>query len=131
MKVAVLHVTRVKINSDVYEELTVSSNAALTKNQIGQVSNESISFHNYFINSGFEWADIKQTISEINNRGYDGFTLWITPDVSKMPIFGNKIIDVVIDNIKPCGSANLCQRDGYLGPLKKGQCIKQYGVIVN
>lgn len=131
MKVAVLHVTRMKVTTEQYELLTVTSNVAVTKHMKGLIQwDEPAVFHNYFINSGQTWDEVKQTITEINNHNYDGLLVWMTPGANKLPIYGDAIVNYILEFVNPHPKFNLCQRDDYLSPFKKGLTRGQFGIKV-
>lgn len=132
MKVAVLHVTRMKVTTEQYNLLTEASNSAVTKHIANQSSEtDAIVYRNFFINSGQTWEEVKFILDEINSYPYEGMLLWMTPGASKLSIYSEKIINFVIDNVHVRSKLNLCQRNGFLGPLKKGQATCRYGYPVN
>ena len=131
MKVAVLHVTRMKVTPEQYDLLTESSNVAITKYVASNTSEtEAIVFHNFFINSGQTWDEVKAVIEEINQQNYGGLLLWLTPDVAKLKFYGQRIVEFVILNSKTKSEFNLFQQNGLLGPLKKGLDIYRFGIQV-
>lgn len=131
MKVAVLHVTRMKVTPEQYGLLTESSNVAITKYVASNTSEtEAIVFHNYFINSGQWWYEVKDVIDEINQQNYEGLLLWLTPGVTTLDIYSKKIVEFVIANSKTKSKFNLFQQNGLLGPLKKGLDIYRFGIKV-
>ena len=131
MKVAVLHVTRMKVTTEQYDLLTESSNVAITKYVASNTSEtEAIVFHNFFINSGQTWDEVKAVIEEINQQNYGGLFLWLTPDVVKLKFYGQRIVEFVIANSKTKSKFNLFQQNGLLGPLQKGLDIYRFGIQV-
>ena len=129
MKVAVLHVTRMKVTTEQYGLLTESSNVAITKYVASNTSEtEAIVFHNYFINSGQTWDEVKAAIEEINQQNYEGLLLWLTPGVTKLNFYGQQIVEFVIANSKTKSKFNLFQQNGLLGPLQKGLDIYRFGI---
>ena len=131
MKVAVLHVTRMKVTTEQYGLLTESSNVAITKYVASNTSEtEAIVFHNYFINSGQTWDEVKAAIEEINQQNYEGLLLWLTPGVTKLNFYGQQIVEFVIANSKTKSKFNLFQQNGLLGPLQKGLDIYRFGIKV-
>ena len=131
MKVAVLHVTRMKVTTEQYGLLTESSNVAITKYVASNTSEtEAIVFHNYFINSGQWWYEVKDVIDEINQQNYEGLLLWLTPGVTTLDIYSKKIVEFVIANSKTKSKFNLFQQNGLLGPLQKGLDIYRFGIQV-
>ena len=131
MKVAVLHVTRMKVTTEQYGLLTESSNVAITKYVASNTSEtETIVFHNYFINSGQTWDEVKAAIEEINQQNYEGLLLWLTPGVTKLNFYGQQIVEFVIANSKTKSEFNLFQQNGLLGPLQKGLDIYRFGIQV-
>ncbi len=131
MKVAVLHVTRMKVTTEQYGLLTESSNVAITKYVASNTSEtEAIVFHNYFINSGQTWDEVKAAIEEINQQNYEGLLLWLTPGVTKLNFYGQQIVEFVIANSKTKSEFNLFQQNGLLGPLQKGLDIYRFGIQV-
>ena len=131
MKVAVLHVTRMKVTPEQYDLLTESSNVAITKYVASNTSEtEAIVFHNYFINSGQTWDEVKAVIEEINQQSYGGLLLWLTPDVAKLNFYEQQIVEFVIANSKTKSEFNLFQQNGLLGPLQKGLDIYRFGIQV-
>ena len=131
MKVAVLHVTRMKVTTEQYGLLTESSNVAITKYVASNTSEtEAIVFHNYFINSGQTWDEVKAAIEEINQQNYEGLILWLTPDVVKLKFYGQQIVEFVIANSKTKSEFNLFQQNGLLGPLQKGLDTYRFGIQV-
>ena len=131
MKVAVLHVTRMKVTTEQYGLLTESSNVAITKYVASNTSEtEAIVFHNYFINSGQTWDEVKAAIEEINQQNYEGLLLWLTPGVTKLNFYGQQIVEFVIANSKTKSKFNLLQQNGLLGPLQKGLDIYRFGIQV-
>lgn len=131
MKVAVLHVTRMKVTTEQYGLLTESSNVAITKYVASNTSEtEAIVFHNYFINSGQTWDEVKAAIEEINQQNYEGLLLWLTPGVAKLNFYGQQIVEFVIANSKTKSEFNLFQQNGLLGPLQKGLDIYRFGIQV-
>ena len=131
MKVAVLHVTRMKVTTEQYGLLTESSNVAITKYVASNTSEtEAIVFHNYFINSGQWWYEVKDVIDEINQQNYEGLLLWLTPGVTTLDIYSKKIVEFVIANSKTKSKFNLFQQNGLLGPLQKGLDIHRFGIPV-
>ena len=131
MKVAVLHVTRTKVTPEQYGLLTESSNVAITKYVASNTSEtEAIVFHNYFINSGQTWDEVKAAIEEINQQNYEGLILWLTPDVVKLKFYGQRIVEFVIANSKTKSKFNLFQQNGLLGPLQKGLDIHRFGIQI-
>ena len=131
MKVAVLHVTRTKVTPEQYGLLTESSNVAITKYVASNTSEtEAIVFHNYFINSGQTWDEVKAAIEEINQQNYEGLLLWLTPGVTKLNFYGQRIVEFVILNSKTKSKFNLFQQNGLLGPLQKGLDIYRFGIQV-
>lgn len=131
MKVAVLHVTRMKVTTEQYDLLTESSNVAITKYVASNTSEtEAIVFHNYFINSGQTWDEVKAAIEEINQQNYEGLLLWLTPGVTKLNFYGQQIVEFVIANSKTKSEFNLFQQNGLLGPLQKGLDIYRFGIQV-
>ena len=131
MKVAVLHVTRMKVTTEQYGLLTESSNVAITKYVASNTSEtEAIVFHNYFINSGQTWDEVKAAIEEINQQNYGGLLLWLTPGVTKLNFYGQQIVEFVIANSKTKSEFNLFQQNGLLGPLQKGLDIYRFGIQV-
>lgn len=131
MKVAVLHVTRMKVTTEQYGLLTESSNVAITKYVASNTSEtEAIVFHNYFINSGQTWDEVKAAIEEINQQNYEGLLLWLTPGVTKLNFYGQQIVEFVIANSKTKSKFNLFQQNGLLGPLQKGLDIYRFGIQV-
>ena len=129
MKVAVLHVTRMKVTTEQYGLLTESSNVAITKYVASNTSEtEAIVFHNYFINSGQTWDEVKAAIEEINQQNYEGLLLWLTPGVTKLNFYGQQIVEFVIANSKTKSEFNLFQQNGLLGPLQKGLDIYRFGI---
>lgn len=131
MKVAVLHVTRTKVTPEQYGLLTESSNVAITKYVASNTSEtEAIVFHNYFINSGQTWDEVKAVIEEINQQNYGGLLLWLTPGVTKLNFYGQQIVEFVIANSKTKSKFNLFQQNGLLGLLQKGLDIYRFGIQV-
>ena len=131
MKVAVLHVTRMRVTTEQYDLLTESSNVAITKYVASNTSEtEAIVFHNYFINSGQTWDEVKAAIEEINQQNYEGLLLWLTPGVTKLNFYGQQIVEFVIANSKTKSEFNLFQQNGLLGPLQKGLDIYRFGIQV-
>ena len=131
MKVAVLHVTRTKVTPEQYGLLTESSNVAITKYVASNTSEtEAIVFHNYFINSGQTWDEVKAAIEEINQQNYEGLLLWLTPGVTKLNFYGQQIVEFVIANSKTKSEFNLFQQNGLLGPLQKGLDIHRFGIQI-
>ena len=131
MKVAVLHVTRTKVTPEQYDLLTESSNVAITKYVASNTSEtEAIVFHNFFINSGQTWDEVKAVIEEINQQNYEGLLLWLTPGVTKLNFYGQQIVEFVIANSKTKSEFNLFQQNGLLGPLQKGLDIYRFGIQV-
>ena len=131
MKVAVLHVTRTKVTPEQYGLLTESSNVAITKYVASNTSEtEAIVFHNFFINSGQTWDEVKAVIEEINQQNYEGLLLWLTPGVTKLNFYGQQIVEFVILNSKTKSEFNLFQQNGLLGPLQKGLDIYRFGIQV-
>ena len=131
MKVAVLHVTRMKVTTEQYDLLTESSNVAITKYVASNTSEtEAIVFHNFFINSGQTWDEVKAAIEEINQQNYEGLLLWLTPGVTKLNFYGQQIVEFVIANSKTKSEFNLFQQNGLLGPLQKGLDIYRFGIQV-
>ena len=131
MKVAVLHVTRTKVTPEQYGLLTESSNVAITKYVASNTSEtEAIVFHNFFINSGQTWDEVKAVIEEINQQNYEGLLLWLTPGVTKLNFYGQQIVEFVIANSKTKSKFNLFQQNGLLGPLQKGLDIYRFGIQV-
>lgn len=131
MKVAVLHVTRTKVTPEQYDLLTESSNVAITKYVASNTSEtEAIVFHNYFINSGQTWDEVKAAIEEINQQNYEGLLLWLTPGVAKLNFYGQQVVEFVIANSKTKSEFNLFQQNGLLGPLQKGLDIYRFGIQV-
>ena len=131
MKVAVLHVTRTKVTPEQYDLLTESSNVAITKYVASNTSEtEAIVFHNYFINSGQTWGEVKAAIEEINQQNYEGLLLWLTPGVAKLNFYGQQVVEFVIANSKTKSEFNLFQQNGLLGPLQKGLDIYRFGIQV-
>ena len=129
MKVAVLHVTRTKVTPEQYGLLTESSNVAITKYVASNTSEtEAIVFHNFFINSGQTWDEVKAVIEEINQQNYGGLLLWLTPDVVKLKFYGQRIVEFVILNSKTKSKFNLLQQSDLFGPLKKGLDIHRFGI---
>ncbi len=131
MKVAVLHTTRTKVTPEQYDLLTESSNVAITKYVASNTSEtEAIVFHNFFINSGQTWDEVKAVIEEINQQNYGGLLLWLAPDVAKLKFYGQQIVEFVIANSKTKSEFNLFQQNGLLGPLQKGLDIYRFGIQV-
>ena len=131
MKVAVLHVTRTKVTPEQYDLLTESSNVAITKYVASNTSEtEAIVFHNFFINSGQTWDEVKAVIEEINQQNYEGLLLWLTPGVAKLNFYGQQVVEFVIANSKTKSEFNLFQQNGLLGPLQKGLDIYRFGIQV-
>ena len=91
---------------------------------------EAIVFHNFFINSGQTWDEVKAVIEEINQQNYGGLLLWLTPDVAKLKFYGQRIVELVILNSKTKSEFNLFQQNGLLGPLQKGLDIYRFGIQV-
>ena len=129
MKVAVLHITRMKITSAQHEILTDTSQDVITKYVKNAFSKEveKEKIHGYFINSGHDWKQMREIIEDINAKNYDAFMLWMTPGVTKMPLFSKDIVSFINSTLVKTKLANLHYSGGYMCFLSANMRPTIYG----
>lgn len=131
MHIAVLHVTRMKVKTDDYTPMV---------KQADQVANEYVKNHlsikadtfiqNHFINTGHSWTEMREVFDEINAEKYDGFVLWIAPEIMGMKYFYKDFMAFTHEHFKKCPAMNLHYQDGYVSFLKAGIKPSVFGSTV-
>ena len=116
MRVAILHVSRMKLTNENHQLLTAESKGIIEKYIEDHLSSkvENTSIHNYFINSGNCWSQMKEIIEEINQKKFDGFFLFMTGSASDLHYFNKDFLDSTHTHLKKTPICNLIYTKGYL-----------------
>lgn len=132
MKVAILHITRIKVKPDQHALLVETSGSVFTKYaQKALAVSSDIEIKNFFINSGDDWQQMRKLIEGIQSKKPDAFLLWMTPGVVKMPLFSKDLVSFVSENIKRPPMANLFYQEGHMSFLSAGINPSRYGTKVD
>lgn len=132
MKIAILHVTRMKINDDEHKLLTSDSKRIMEdyvdRNLSAKVENVKIT--NYFINTGHCWSQMREIFDEINNKKFDGFLLYLTPMAGNLKYFTKDFLDFTHTHLKKTPLSNMIVSKGYLSAFVRGIQPNLYGTVV-
>lgn len=129
MKVAILHVTRTKLNDDYYALLTNETKGVIEK-YVGDhlpAKAQPVDASNYFINTGFTWDQMKEVVDEINAEKFDGFLLCMTASCSKLPLFNKNFLDFLHQGLKKTPICNLIYTGSHVSFFMRGINPATYG----